>query len=293
VDRRGRELGTLGEIADYSDLALSPDGRRVAVSIRDPSRGQNLDVWILDVDRGVATRVSTERAEEFNAVWTPDGGSLLYISDRTGLYDIYRRPAGGGPEEVVLKTPNDKWLGGLTPDGRRALFHQTDESTSDRDDLWTIEISGSAKPRPLTRSTQFREQAPRASPDGRWLAFVSNETGSSEIYVQPLAGGTKRRVSSGGGSDPIWRRDGRELFYQATDGRLMTVAIRGSGAGPDFAPPESLFDLATAYRSGPVGSPFDVAPDGQRFLVIRPAPGAEADALAVVLNWTASLEKAK
>jgi serine/threonine-protein kinase len=294
VDRRGREIGTLGEVAEYTDIAISPDGRRVAASIRDPARGQNLDVWVLETDRGVASRVSAERTDEFDPAWTPDGDALLYISDREGFYDLYRRPASGGPEEQILKTSFDKFLSGLTADGQSALFHGTDGSAGGRDDLWTAALSKGAKPEPLTRSPQFGEQIPRASLDGRWLAFVSTESGRNEVYVQPFPRGPKRRVSSNGGFSPLWRRDSRELFYQAPDGRLMSVPLRAGSGGVEFGTPEPLFDLATAHMSGPVGFAYDVDPRGERFLVIRPAPGARLDdVLAVVLDWPASLERKK
>ena len=122
MDRQGRETGTLGPVADYEDVRISPAGDRVAVSIRNPEESWNLDVWVVDVSRGVGSRVSTERSDEFHSVWTPDGQRLIYVSDRNGFYDLYARPAGGGPETEVIRTDWDKRASGVTPDGASLVF---------------------------------------------------------------------------------------------------------------------------------------------------------------------------
>jgi dipeptidyl aminopeptidase/acylaminoacyl peptidase len=287
VDRTGREVGTVGAVADYDDLAISPDGRRVAASTRDPGRGLNLDVWVIDAERGSTSRVTSERTDEFHPVWLPGGQVLAYMSDRAGFYDLYRRPAGGGAEEVVLKTDWDKTLGGAAPDGRRLVF--TGASSGGADDPWTVALPGPAEPERLTNTPRFDEQSPRFSPDGRWVAFTSDESGRNEIYVQPYPTGPKTLVSEGGGESPAWRRDGNELFYASADGRLNAVAIDLRGADLQVGVPQPLFDLKAAGSSAIIANQYDVAPDGQRFLVVRAAGSGEPDPVVVSLNWAAKL----
>ena len=158
VDRTGREVGTVGAVADYDDLSLSPDGRRVAASIRDPGRGLNLDIWVVDTERGSASRVTSERTDEFHPVWLPGGKTLAYMSDHVGFYDLYRRSAEGGAEEVVLKTAWDKVLGDLTRDGLRLLF--SGAAGGSGDDLWTVALSGPAEPERVTSTPRFDELVP-------------------------------------------------------------------------------------------------------------------------------------
>jgi serine/threonine protein kinase/Tol biopolymer transport system component len=288
IDRSGTVLGTLGAVAAYDEgLAISPDGRRVAVSVRDASRGLNTDVWVLDVATGTASRVSSERSDEFHPLWTQDGRTLVYTSDRAGYYDLYRRPADGGPEEKVLITKWDKIGVDVTPDGGSVLFAGSPKGEAE--DLWLQPMAG-GDARAIVQSDRFVESTARISPDGRHVAFSSDETGRAEIYLQPISGGARQRVSRTGGYAPVWRRDGRELFFISTDGRLMAVSLTpGSG---DFAiqEPRPLFavDIGDTHAFSP--ELYDVAPDGQRFLVIRRS-AAEHPGLVVRLNWAADLPK--
>jgi len=287
VDRRGRELGTLGAVADYDDVAISPDGRRVAAAIRDPARGQNLDVWVLDVERGTASRVTTERTDEFHPVWLPDGEQLIYMSDHAGFYDFYQRPANGGPEQVVLRTKWDKHGSDVSRDGRYLLLSGSPDGHAE--DLWAMALSGPPEPKPLVRTVEFTELAAQLSPDGRWIAFSSDESGRSEIYLQPFPSGAKRLVSDGGGETPVWRRDGRELFYVAADGKLTVVAMTARGLGIEISVPQPLFELRPAGTSSYVPRQYDVAPDGERLLVVRRVGEDSSDPVVVDLNWTARL----
>jgi Tol biopolymer transport system component len=287
VDRKGREQGTLGQVADYEGVEVSPDGQRVAASIRDPSRGQNLDVWVLDVARGNATRVTTERSDEFNPVWTPDGEKLFYVSDRHGYYDVYSRPASGGPEEVVLQTKWDKQITDLTRDGSSLLFHG--HPSGHGEDLWLAPLAGSKEPKPLTRTPEFAELSARTSPDGRWMAFTSNESGHNEIYVQAFPSGQKKLASEGGGAHPVWRRDGKELFYVAIDGRLTAVSVSIRGGALELGVPQPLFELRAAGTTLFAERQYDVGPDGERFLVVRRVGEERSDPLVVDVNWASRL----
>jgi Tol biopolymer transport system component len=292
VDRKGRELGTLGEVGGYEDVRVSPDGRKVAVTLRDPSHGQNQDVWLLDTSRGTASRVTAERTDEFNPAWFPDGERLVYVSDRGGFYDLYERPADGGAERLLIQTKRDKILPTVSPDGRHLLMNSPDGSNYER---ILTPLPGPGDPLRLSADSRFSEEHPEFSPDGQWTAFDSTESGQKEVYVQPLAGGPKRQISIGGGEMPVWNQNGLELFYVAKDGMLMSVALRLAASRPEIAEPQPLF-LLRPEVGGEVQfhrHPFDVSPDGQRFLVIRRGPDAEADGAVVAANWTAVLGRSR
>ncbi|HVN76415.1 MAG TPA: protein kinase, partial [Thermoanaerobaculaceae bacterium] len=288
VDRKGRELGTLGGVGGYEDVRISPDGSKAAVTLRDPSHGQNEDVWVLNVARGTATRITTERTDEFDAAWFPGGERLVYASDHLGFYDLYERAATGGAERVVLRTKHDKIQPSVSPDGRYLLLGTPKGANYTR---VLVPLSEAGEARTLDADSGFSEEHPALSPDGHWTSFDSSESGQQEVYVQPLAGGPKRQVSIGGGQMAVWRQDGAELFYVARDGMLMSVALRTSGSSLEVGEPQPLFLLELA-GSGEISDPrhpYDVSPDGQRFLVIRRAPDAEPDGAVVVTNWTALL----
>ena len=291
VDRKGRELGTLGAVGPYEDVRISPDGRRVAVAIRDSTQGQNIDVWVLDAARGTGTHVTAERSDEFNPAWFPDGDRLVYVSDRFGFYDLFERPASGGPEKILLRTKLDKILPIVSPDGRSLIYVATEGS---RFSLFISPLSGQGDARRIGDVSRFSAEHSEISPGGRWIAFESSESGQREVYVQGLSGGPKRQVSVGGGQTAIWRRDGQELYYCARDGMLMSVAVRSGGDLPEFGEPQPLFPLRYTVSGAQLfRRPYDIAPDGQRFLVIRRASDAEPDDAVVVMNWTAALPGAR
>ena len=288
VDRKGAELGTLGPVGDYGDVDISPDGRRIAVSMSDQARGQNVDVWVLDAERGQTSRLTSERTDEFRPLWFPDGRQLAYESDHLGFYDIYRRSADGGPEEAMLLDKHDKGIEDISADGRYALY--TSATDGPRGDLWALPLSGKPDPIRLTQTPEFTEGTPRFSPDGRWIVFRSDETGRPEIYVQPFPSGPKKQISSGGGSTPVWSRDGREIFYVTPDGRLNSVEVPFKGTELEAGAPRPLFDLRLAGSHWLDSRQYDVAADGQRFLVVRRVEDAGPDALVVILNWTTGLK---
>ena len=292
VDRKGREVGIVGEVGGYEDVRISPDGGKVAVALRDPSHGQNEDVWVLDASRGTGSRITAERTDEFDPAWFPDGQRLVYVSDHVGFYDLYERPADGGAEKILLRTKQDKVLPTVSPDGRHLLYSASVGANFTR---VLTPLSGGGISLPLSGDSRFSEEHPEISPDGHWTAFDSSESGKREVYVQPLPDGPKRQVSIGGGQMPVWNRNGSELFYAARDGMLMSVAMRFPAGRLEVAEPQSLFLL----QLGVSGEPqfhrhrYDVSPDGQRFLVIRRAPDAEPDGAVVVTNWTAALGRAR
>jgi serine/threonine protein kinase len=291
VDRKGRELGNLGELGGYVDVRISPDGRKVAVSMRDPSRGQNMDLWVLDASRGTASRITTDRTDEFNPAWFPDGERLAYVSDRAGFYDIYERSTAGGPEKLLVGSKEDKLLPSVAGDGQNLLYDVSDGPRLVRS---LAPLTGAGASRRLTGESPFSENHPEISPDGRWTAFESAESGQTEIYLDTLSGGSKRQVSIGGGQAPIWSHDGHEMFYIARDGTLTSVGLQLAAGRLEIGQPQPLFPLRLGARGGDVQifrRSYDVSPDGQRFLVIRRAVEGEADGAVVVTNWTAALSR--
>jgi Tol biopolymer transport system component len=273
-DRTGRELGHVGEPGIYEDVRLAPDGRRAAVMKGDPRLGTS-DVWIVELDRNVATRFTSE-ADTGIPVWAADGKQIAYCSPRDAPPSLYLKRLGGGAEEVLLPSNGSlQCPADWSPDGRVLLFMERHASTGL--DLWTLDL-GSRAAAPLLR-TPSRETQPRFSPDGRWIAYVSDESGRPEVYLQAFPGpGDRLRVSVDGGRLPRWRRDGRELFYKGAGERLMAVPIELGSMS--IGAPVPLFGLGS--------SDFDASAGGNRFLVVVPEPGATSGA-TVVLDWDAEL----
>ena len=285
-DRAGKQLDTVGAAGHYSDIRLSPDGKRVAFQRLDPEKGAS-DIWVMELARGTTSRLTFDPANDGDAVWSPDGGRVVFSSMREGLPNLYQKlSSGAGGEELLLKTEDAKIANDWSPDGRHVLYNAASRQSSD---LWVLPLFGERRPEPFAR-TDFQESGGRFSPDGRWIAYVSDESGRFEVYVQSFpASGGKWQVSDGGGASPRWRRDGRELFYLSADGKLMAVEVNGSSDTFKSEAPVPLFETRVGSISG--DSPYDVAADGRRFLVkvlveeTAPAP------VTVVLNWTTDLKR--
>jgi serine/threonine protein kinase len=289
VDRKGRELGTLGEVGDYEEVVISPDGQSVVVSRRDPAQGQNLDLWILDSISGVGSRLTSDRTDELSPSWFPDGEGVAYITEHAGFYDISARSVGGGPERVLLQTKYDKTYPEISPDGR--FLGYASAETGGFNDLAFLPLFGESRPTRMTSTTEFDESYLAFSPDSRWLAYQSDESGQAEVYVRRFPDGSGQRISSSGGVMPTWRRDGKELFFQSRDGMLMSVAIRDAGFRLETRPPQPLFELRLSDTLQPFRRKYDVFPDGERFLVVRRAADSDPDSVVVALNWTGMLKR--
>ena len=301
-DRTGKPLGTVAPAGIYNDLSLSPDGKRLAAGRRDMVSG-NLDLWLLDVAHGVPTRFTFDPAGESFPVWSPDGSKIVFSSNRDGPGNLFQRGSGGtGSEEVLLSNQNlalrsFDW----SQDGRFLLYSVLDPKN--REDLWLLaDPAGppnNRKPRPFLTSPYAETQgqfAPVQTGAQRWIAYCSDESGRLEIYVQPFSEAStapagKFQISSEGGIQPRWRRDGKEIYYIAPDGRLMAAEIR-------FAPqfehgvPKPLF-LTRIIGGGSAGSLYRYAPaaDGSRFLINSQADESTSLPMTAVLNWTAGLKK--
>ena len=238
LDRSGRESPEAAGGCWWStNPAMSPDGRRVALY---RTANANVDVWVLDIVRGVLSRFTTDTANDVNPVWSPDGAQIAFQSNRKGISDLYLNTASGaGGDQVLLSTLQDKAPSDWSHDGQFLLFRNTDPKTGY--DLWALSMTGERKPFPVVQ-TEFEERDGQFSPDGAWIAYQSNESGRFEVYVQPFPGsGGKWPVSSNGGAQVRWRADGKELFYVALDGKLMVVSIALGGRQPEIGKPEALF----------------------------------------------------
>jgi Tol biopolymer transport system component len=243
--------------------------------------------------RGLHTRFTFDPAAEFDAVWSPDGKTIAFDSARAGHFDLYRRAANGsGAEELLYADTLDKYPQSISPDGKSLLYAAVGAKTGF--DLWILPdplgapggSNSGARPYRFLH-TQFNAANGRFSPDGHWLAYVSDESGRNEIYVVPFPGpGGKRQISTAGGGAPRWRADGKEIFYISADQRLMAAEVTIEGGQIETGEVHPLFGpLLTAS-----GYQYDVSADGQRILAITPrANGSEA--LTIVQNWTAGLRK--
>jgi Tol biopolymer transport system component len=290
-DRNGNAVGTFGEPARYGQLALSPDGRRVAVEVQDADR--KWGIWLLDTVRGVASRLTTDPANQREAVWSPDGTRLaftmgptnqedLLIKDLTGSQPAAPLPGGYGTTTDARDIP-ENWTGvGLifmTLGGERTF--------------WTLRMDGKSEPeRLMAGAGQFGIDEPHLSPDGRWLAFVSTESGRFEVYVEPFRRkGERLRVSTNGGGQPRWRRDGKELFYLSIDRSIVSVTVRETPAGLELGAPTTIVPAERMNAVSQAGDydDWDLAPDGERFLVKVPATANQRQQLHVMLDWPSVL----
>jgi eukaryotic-like serine/threonine-protein kinase len=300
-DRHGKQLGKAEQPKTYSytDFALSPDGKRLAASKIDPRAGGETGIWLLDLLRGVSTRFTFDLAPDSAPVWSPDGSRVAFAAYRVGGNGIYQKTSNGAGKEqaLVSVTGDEKLPDDWSRDGRFLLYTRQDPQT--HADLWVLPLAGdgtpSGTPTPFANTASSEEQG-RFSPDTHWIAYASDESGRSEVYIQPFPapsnGGSKTPISRDGGSQPRWRRDGKELFYSSPDGKLMAVDVSEERIF-NASVPKTLFQVPVAHIGHNEGGlqvlDWDVVPDGKRFLIDTATTSSEP--ITVVLNWTAELKK--
>jgi len=288
-DREGKRIASFGEPAIlYSPPVLSPDGSRVAMAKFDSG---NIDLWIYDLVRNVNQRLTSDPALDDSPVWSHDGERLAFASSRAGHYDLYQIAAGGGWEELLYASGENKFPTSWSPDTRYLLYGAQARETAG--DIWVLPLDETSNRAPIALvHTRANEGGGTFSPDARWIAYVSDESGIAEVYVQPflspssfgaLPAGPKVLVSRKGGLRPRWRADGKELFYSAPDGTLMSVAVT---AGVTFRRgiPQFLFRTPAAWFSEA-----NATSDGRQFLVAIPVEQTAPEPFTVVLNWQTEL----
>jgi serine/threonine-protein kinase len=280
VDQSGKTQPVAAPAAAYQDVRISPDGRAAVLTVDNANAG----LWILDFEPSAITRLTLEWNNNYPE-WSPDGSRVIFSSSRAGARRLFWQDVDGrtGPEPLTSaasEQPDAPTRASLSPDGRVLAFDRWDPKTGW--DIWTLAMNEGRQLRPFLATT-FNERLPRFSPDGRWIAYESDETGRPEVYVQPFPGpGRKLRISTDGGTLPVWARDGRELFYRGLDGASVMSRAMASPPSLSRGEPRLLFKQQSSY-------PFDVARDG-RFLIIEDQPPAPLSPITVVLNWFEELK---
>ncbi|MFP5208410.1 MAG: winged helix-turn-helix domain-containing protein [Acidobacteriota bacterium] len=286
-NREGQQLGTLGPPGVYSQPALSPDGTRLAVEVG--NYGER-DIWVFETKRGTASRLTFNPADDSCPVWAGDGSRILFSSDRNGQIDIYQKNANGlGSEQPVFQSKDQaKELNDSSADGRYAIYSDAGSSTSKQ--LRVLPLFGERKPF-VFKQGAFGAHSASFSPNGRYVAYASNETGRLEVYVESFPRQTgKWEVSTSGGAEPVWRRDGKELYYLTPDDKLMAVAVSTVSGKFQAGIPKELFQA----KLPPIAfwrNLYVASPDGQRFLMVVPANEVKPAPITVVVNWPALLKE--
>jgi Tol biopolymer transport system component len=280
VDRSGKEGEAVGDPGDYHNPAFAPGGDRLAFDLADPRSG-NRDIWVRDLKRGVSSRFTFGKDGAFCPLWSPDGRRMVFTTGE----DLFEKAVEGqGEQSLLMKSDEVKFACDWSRDGRYIAYSSQGKETTW--DIWVLPTFGDRKPVPFLK-TQFSELRPVFSPDGRFLAYQSNESGRAEVYVQSFPGpGGKWQISTSGGFEPQWRADGKELYYRAPDQRLMAVAIQ-TGSSVTVGAPQPLFqgrfDMSLARNR------FLPTADGRRFLTVAPLGREAMTPTTVVLNWNAEL----
>ena len=286
VDRNGREEPLAAPPRNYIYPRLSPDGTRVALDVRD----QELDIWIWDLARETSTRLTFDAGQDQYPVWTPDSTRVLFSSTRDGPSNVYWKAADGtGTVERLTESANSQWSYSLSPDGQSLVLREQQPGTAF--DLRVVSLAGDRAVETLL-ATEFIELNGELSPNGRWIAYQSNQSGQQEVYVRPFPNvdDGQWQISTSGGTESLWASSGRELFYRR-GAELMTVPVEAESS---FTPgtPEVVFN--GPYRLG-LGRAYDVSANGQRFLMITEGGDAEGASappqIIVVQNWFEELRR--
>jgi len=290
MDRAGRKLGTVGEPGTYLSIALSSDERRIAAGIA--GVGDSRDIWILDVARGTPTRFTFDAGFSSAALWSPDDTQLVFSGNRNGQPGIRLKRVEGTTNDELLLAPA-AGSGAMTPthwsaDGRYLIFSRT-QGVRGSSDVWALPLNGDRKPFPVLQTPSVETNGV-LSPNGRWIAYQSPEITQTQVYVQPFPPtGGKFQISTNGGFHPIWRPDGRELYFVSLDGRMMAVAVDTAGQFQSGTP-AALFPVASMALQGSAGRQFAVTKDG-RFLMNVLQQQTTTIPLTVVVNWLSGVQK--
>ncbi|MHB8540928.1 MAG: protein kinase domain-containing protein [Candidatus Acidiferrales bacterium] len=287
-DRNGKETAETGTPAQYVQPSLSPDGGELAVVILDPATGSP-SVWVYNLARGTKTRLTFSAGVNAEPVWSPDGKVIAFNSRRSGKLNLYEKAADGtGSATPLVVDDSNKFFPTWSSDGRYVLYQRLAARNS-RSEIWALPLFGDRKPFPVIQDRQFGVTTPTLSPDGKWLAYVSPESGRAEVYIVPfLHGSGKWEVSTGGGQQPRWRHDGKELFYLAPDNKIMSAEIAEQGSGLSIG---KVLPLFQANPTSKAGWDYDVSADGKKFVVVSQGAQQASAPLTLVVNWPALLKK--
>jgi Tol biopolymer transport system component/predicted Ser/Thr protein kinase len=283
VDRARKQLATMGESSPSTHFSLSADEKHAAVTA-------NGDLWLVDLARGTKSRLTFGNLVGEASAWSPDGSRVYFSGNQGGAQGLYQKASDSSGNEELLLRKDGAFPIDVSHDGKFLLYQQAETQTAT--DLWILPLLGERQPKPFLQS-RFDETEGQFSPDGRWIAYVSNETGREEVYVQPFLGaGGKWQVSAAGGEQPRWRRDGKEIFYVSA-GKLMAVDVKTE---PQFkaGQPRVLFEdpiTLPNHNWAAGGNHYAVSADGKRFLVLKQTNAVQDTPLTVVVNWTAGLKK--
>ena len=287
-DRNGRPAGTVGEPGLWVAPRLSPDGRKIAVGVLDLGRNTS-DLWLFDVAGGAGTKFVFGSGNNFAPVWAPAGDRLLFGSDRKSKgarQDLWTKSRDGSAEEILLESPDNRTPEDWSPDGKSLSINNVPAQGKRNNQLWIVETAGEKKARPFATEANFQGDS-RFSPDGRWLAYDSDESGRFEVYVRPFPGpGGRWQISTAGGGQPHWRRDGKELTFLTPENKLMAVPI-GTTSGFQAGPPALLFAIHPSLN----GAAYDATGDHQKFLVNTVPDEQGSPPLSLLVHWTRLLEK--
>jgi len=281
VDRKGATLATVGESQEFSQFSLSPDERTAALEVFDAEG--HVDLWLMDIARGVMSRLTAAAGDERDPVWAPDGRSIVFATRTAKGASLVRKGLrGSDPETVILPLSHDEnlpeqWL----RDGQTLLVTHRNPDKDEQAVSAVAMAGGTITP----AIAGVRLDEPQVSPDGRWIAYVSRESGRDEVYVEPFRrDGTRVQISPAGGGQPKWRGDGGELYFVTPKLRLAAVTLRTSGETLDASLPTELFDVHGYQGTGL--DDYVPSADGKRFLVKLPADRPSVPELHVVTNWT-------
>jgi eukaryotic-like serine/threonine-protein kinase len=285
-DRSGKQTAETGEPGAYFSPRISPDGRKLAVAIEAPGT-VNYSIWVFDLTRSVSTRLTFTSSLNGHPAWSPDGKTIAFMSNRSGQFHLYQTAVDGtGNTSPVIVDDAGEYNPSYSSDGRYLIFRRLSAQSGAHFEIWAKPLDGDPEAFPVVQSEAAH---PALSPDGKWLAYSSQESGRPEIYVVPFRQGSgKWQVSTSGGTWPRWRGDGKELFYLSLDKEITSAEISADGSSLVVGKVAPLFQVNVATS---LGWFYDVSADGKRFVVLNQDPRQAADPLTLVVNWPALLNK--
>lgn len=282
-------MGKVGPPGIYSQAVLSPDEKRVVLEVHtDPEKPTNSNLWLLDLSDGVYTRLTFDPSPEIDPVWSPDSRQIVYALLRPNLPELVQLTLGGAEQKKLYADGKASYVDDWSPDGKSLIYHESDNTTFD-----SLSMTGEHKPALLIHDAFHRDQM-HFSPDGKWVAYNSDESGRLEVYVASFPKmDQKRQVSTGGGAEPMWRGDGKELYYLSLDNKLMAVSMT-VGATLETGPPKDLFQTNVVNFYDDFGiTAYNVSRDGKKFLLLEPvrSQAYSPERIHVIVNWDAALPK--